>query len=431
MNVLTLSKTALRSMISNKVRTALTVLGIVIGVTSIMIVFSAGQAVRGLLFSQISSFGTNIIETEVKVPTDKLKSGTSAEISSGISLAMGTQITTLTLTDMDKINQLDNVKDSYAAILGQKQINFMDQRKTVTVFGTNASFINIDQSKIAEGRFFSDSEDLALDKVVVIGAKVKTDLFGDSEAVGQQVQLGNLKYNVIGVMKTRGAAGAGLDFDSYVYLPIRTLQKRVLGINYVLYMVHELKDINKADITAAEITDLLRESHHITPDIDPATGQPTTNRDDFRITTMQEMIKTLSTVTNAMTILLLAIVAISLIVGGVGIMNIMYVIVSERTAEIGLRKAVGASYADVMGQFLTESVLITLVASIIGIILGVGISFLIAIGAQSQGIDWQFSLPYYSFIVAVAFSLICGIAFGLLPARKAARMDPIEALRNE
>ncbi|HTX87177.1 MAG TPA: ABC transporter permease [Candidatus Nanoarchaeia archaeon] len=431
MNIYSLTKTALRSMTGNKVRTFLTLLGIVIGVTSIMIVFSAGQAVRGLLFAQISSFGTNIIETEIRVPTNKPKTNEGSNISSAISQAMGTQITTLTLDDMDKIDKLANVKDSYAAILGQNQISFADQRKTITLFGTTASFINIDQSKIDQGRFFTDAEDQALDKVVVIGAKVKTDLFGDSAAVGQQVKIGNLKYEVIGVMKPRGAAGSGLDFDSYVYLPLRTLQKRVLGINYVLYMVHELKDVNQADVTAAEITDILRESHHITPDIDPATGQAATNRDDFGITTMQEMVKTLSTVTNAMTILLLAIVAISLIVGGVGIMNIMYVIVSERTAEIGLRKAVGASYADIMGQFLTESALITLVASVIGIIIGVGISFLIAVGAQSQGIDWQFSLPYYSFIVAIAFSLLCGITFGLLPARKAARMDPIEALRNE
>jgi ABC-type antimicrobial peptide transport system permease subunit len=426
MDIYSLSKLAFRSMISNKLRTLLTVLGIVIGVTSIMIVFSAGQAVNGLLYSQIASFGTNIIETEIKVPTDKKQS----DVSSAISQAMGTQITTLTLDDMDKIDKLDNVIDSYGAILGQNQISFSDQRKTITLFGANASFINIDQSKVAAGRFYSDTEDRALAKVVVIGAKVKKDLFGDSDAVGQEVKIGKLKYEVIGVMKERGSAG-GLDFDSYVYLPIRTLQKRVLGINYLMYMVSELKDVSKADVTAQQITGLLREAHDITPTIDPATGEPQTNKDDFRITTMAEMVKTLATVTNAMTILLLAIVAISLIVGGVGIMNIMYVIVSERTAEIGLRKAVGASYADIMGQFLTESVIVTLAGSLIGIVLGVGISFLVSVGAQSQGIDWQFSLPYYSFIVAIAFSLVCGITFGLLPARKAARLDPIEALRNE
>jgi len=418
-------------MSSNKVRTFLTLLGIVIGVTSIMIIFSAGQAVQGLLYNQIASFGTNIIETEIKVPTDKQKSGRSGEISSGISLAMGTQITTLTLDDMDKINKLPNVIDSYGAILGQEQITFANQRKIITLFGANASFINIDQSKIGEGRFFTDTEDRALDKIVVIGSKVKTDLFGDSDAVGQEVKIGKLKYTVVGVMKSRGAAGAGLDFDSYVYLPIRTMQKRVLGINYVMYMVHELKDSNQADVTAQEITGILRDSHHITPDIDPVTGQPTTNKDDFRITTMAEMVKTLSTVTNALTILLLAIVAISLIVGGVGVMNIMYVIVSERTAEIGLRKAVGARYGDIMGQFLTESVLITFFASIIGIILGVGISFLISLGAKSQGIDWLFSVPPRAFLVAMAFAVICGVLFGLMPARKAARLDPIVALRNE
>jgi len=428
MNLYSSSKIAIRSMLANKVRTLLTVLGIVIGVTSIMIVFSAGSAVNGLLTAQISSYGTNILEIEVKVPTDKQNSN---NISSAVSQAEGTQITTLTLADMDKIDKLDNVQDSYGAILGQNQIIFGDQRKTISLFGTNASFINIDQSKIAVGRFFTDTEDSALEKVVVIGSKVKTDIFGDSEAVGQQVQIGKLKYQVIGVMKSRGASAGGLDFDSYVYLPIRTLQKRVLGINYVMYMVAQLKDVNKADVTAEEVRGLLRDAHDITPSLDPQTGEALTNKDDFRITTMAEMIKVLSTVTNAMTILLLAIVAISLIVGGVGIMNIMYVVVSERTSEIGLRKAVGASYEDIMEQFLTESVIVTLLGAIIGIIFGVAIAFLISVVATKFGITWQFGLPYYSFIVAVAFSLICGIAFGILPARKAARLDPIEALRNE
>jgi putative ABC transport system permease protein len=430
-NIYGLSKLSLKSMSSNKVRTFLTLLGIVIGVTSIMIIFSAGAAVNGLLYNQIASFGTNIIETEIKVPVDKKKSGTGGEISSGISLAMGTQITTLTLEDMDKINKLPNVIASYGAIMGQEQITYASQRKIISLFGANASFIDIDQSKVGEGRFFTDTEDRTLAKVVVIGAKVKTDLFGDSTAVGQEVKIGKLKYEVIGVMKSRGAASAGLDFDTYVYLPIRTMQKRVLGINYVMYMVHELKNPNQADNTAQEITGILRDSHHIIPDIDPATGQATTNKDDFRITTMAEMVKTLSTVTNALTILLLAIVAISLIVGGVGVMNIMYVIVSERTSEIGLRKAVGARYHDIMGQFLAESVLITFFAALIGIVLGVGISFLVSVGAKSQGIDWVFDVPPQAFIVALAFSIICGILFGLLPARKAARMDPIVALRNE
>jgi putative ABC transport system permease protein len=428
MNIYSSSKIAIRSMLANKVRTLLTVLGIVIGVTSIMIVFSAGQAVNGLLTSQISSFGTNILEIEVKVPTDKQNS---SNVSSAVSQAEGTQITTLTLADMDKINKLDNVENSYGAILGQSQVIFGDQRKTVSLFGTNASFINIDQSKIAEGRFFTDTEDSSLEKVAVIGSKVKTDIFGDSEAVGQQVQIGKLKYQVIGVMKTRGAAGSGLDFDSYVYLPIRTLQKRVLGIDYLMYAISQLKNTDKADATAEQIRGLLRESHDITPALNPKTGEALTNKDDFRVTTMAEMMKILSTVTNALTILLLAIVAISLIVGGVGIMNIMYVVVSERTSEIGLRKAVGASYGDIMEQFLTESVIVTLAGAILGVILGVAIAYLISVVATKLGINWQFGLPYYSFIVAIAFSLLCGIAFGILPARKAARLDPIVALRNE
>jgi putative ABC transport system permease protein len=428
MNIYSISKTVLRSMRANKVRTLLTVLGMVIGVTSIIIVFSAGAGVNNLLTSQINSFGTNIIEVEIKPPSNKAKSNTDA--GSAISLAMGTQITTLTLDDLDKINQLSNIKDGYAAIFGQDLLSYESQRKKINLFGVNESYINIDQAKIADGRFFTDAEDRSLDKVAVIGSKIKTDVFGDQNPIGQEVKIGKLKFTVIGTMKERGAS-VGLDYDSYVYVPIRTLQKRILGINYVMYTVDELKDTSKADDTAEEVRALLRQRHNIIPEIDPATGQADTSKDDFRVTTMKEMMDTLNTVTNAITILLLAIVAISLIVGGIGIMNIMYVIVSERTAEIGLRKAVGARYNDIMGQFLAESALVTLVGAIIGIILGSSISFLIAVIAQSQGLDWGFTIPFKAFAVSILFSLFCGLVFGLMPARKAARLDPIEALRNE
>lgn len=187
MNVYSLTKTSLKSMLSNKVRTFLTVLGMVIGIMSIIIVFSAGEGINRLFVNEINSFGTDIVETEVKVPSNKVKG--SADIGGAMSMAMGTQITTLTLDDLEKINQLPNVKNGYGAVLGQDLVTFGNERKKITMFGTNASYIDIDRTKIAEGRFFSETEDRALAKVVIIGAKIKKDLFGDNSAVGQEIKI--------------------------------------------------------------------------------------------------------------------------------------------------------------------------------------------------------------------------------------------------
>jgi len=200
-----------------------------------------------------------------------------------------------------------------------------------------------------------------------------------------------------------------------------------MGVDYVTYMVHQIKDLSRAEETAEEIRTILRENHDINKPNDPSD----VSKDDFRVTTMDEMMSMMDTVTGALTLLLLAIVAISLIVGGVGIMNIMYVAVSERTAEIGLRKAVGANTHDILWQFLIEAIFITLVGGFIGIILGVLISYLISIGATASGFDWEFAIPMKAYFVAIGFSAFFGLAFGLYPAKKAAQLDPIEALRKE
>jgi len=229
-------------------------------------------------------------------------------------------------------------------------------------------------------------------------------------------------------MKERGAVSF-MDFDDYIYIPIRTLQKRFMGIDYVSYIVSQVNDLSMADNTADDIRFLLRERHNIV--IDKSSDIIDTNRDDFRVTTMAEMMKMLGTVTGALTLLLLAIVSISLIVGGVGIMNIMYVIVTERTPEIGLRKALGASYKDIVSQFLIEAILITTIGGIVGIIFGIILSALVALGANSYGINWKLSFPIISFFVSIIFSFVTGIIFGVYPARKAGKLDPIEALRAE
>jgi len=409
---------ALKSMSANKLRTSLTMLGIVIGVASVIIVYSAGEGIRSLLVGQIESFGTNIVETEVKVPTNK--KGTEGSQESAMSVASGIQITTLNLDDLEDINKMSNVSGGYAGILSQDQASYANEQRKVYLLGTNASYIDIDQSEIAAGRFFTDAEDRSLAPVIVLGANIKEQLFGDSEAIGKFITLHSAKYQIIGTMEKRGEMGM-MNFDDYVYVPIRTLQKKISGIDYVFYLVNQLRDPDKAEETAAEMRDILRENHEITnPD-----------KDDFQVTTMSEMMKTLDTATGALTILLLAIIAISLIVGGVGILNVMYVIVSERTAEIGLRKAVGANYQAIVRQFLVESIVITFSGGLIGIIAGVLLSLVLAFVASSFGLDWKFSVPVKAFVVAISFSLLFGVAFGIGPAKKAARLDPVEAMRKE
>lgn len=410
---------ALRIMLANKVRSMLTILGIVIGIASVIVVYSAGAGIYSLILGQVESFGTDIIQTEVRVPTVKSK-GDQGQSQSASAQVAGVVITSLTIEDMEEVNKSSNVKAGYASMFSQEQVSYGNELRRALVYGTSASYLDVDSSKMATGRFYTEEEDKSLAPVVVLGDKMATKLFGDADPIGKYVKIRREKFLVIGVMATRGAV-MFIDFDDFVYLPIRTLQKRVMGVDYISMMVQQLKNKDLAEDTAEEARFILRTNHDITnPD-----------RDDFRVTTMTEQLDTLKTITGAITLLLLAIVIISLIVGGVGIMNIMYVIVSERTAEIGLRKAVGASYKQIMNQFLIESIMITVIGGIIGIIIGVGLSWLIAIGANAYGLAWKFTVPMKAYIVALGFSFVFGIVFGVYPARNAARLNPIEALRME
>jgi len=405
-------------MIANKGRTILTVLGVVIGIASVIIVFSAGEGIYSLVVGQVESFGIDIIETEIKVPSNK--KGQAGESESAQALATGVQITTLTLDDMDAVSKSANVKAAYAGIMGQELVSYQSSNRKAFLFGTSAAYIDIDKSQVASGRFFTEAEDRSLAMVAVLGSKMKEKLFGDQDPIGRFVTIRKERFEVVGVMEERGAV-MFMDFDDYVYIPVRTMQKKIMGINHIMYMVHQLKDVDLAFDTAEEARYIVRQNHDITnPD-----------KDDFRVVTMIESLAMLKTVTNAITWLLIGIVAISLVVGGVGVMNIMYVVVSERTSEIGLRKAVGATFRDIMLQFLIESVLITLLGGIIGIALGIGASYLIAVGARNYGLAWKFIVPLKAYIVAIGFSTVFGVLFGLYPARQAARLDPIEALRNE
>lgn len=401
-------KLAWNSLRLNILRTSLTVLGVVIGVAAIIIVFAAGDGITRLVAGEIESYGTNIIQTEVKVP--------------GRNSVTAAEITSLKLSDMEAINRLDNIEKSYATSLGQQKISYGGEGKKVLIFGVSAPYAEIDsKTKLAEGVFFTEEEDASNTNVIVLGSSLREYLFGLQEAVGKFVRVGSQRFRVIGSLEEQGGGFNFLDFNESAYIPIRTLHNKILGIDYAMYFMHQLRDVSRAEETAEEIRLIMRERHDIS---DP-------DKDDFRVSTMAEMLDTLGTVTGAVTYLLLAIVLISLLVGGVGIMNIMYVTVTERTPEIGLRKAMGASKNDVIRQFLIESLLITFWGWLLGVVLGVLAAYLLSSLALYFNINWQFVFPTSGLGISFLFSLACGFLFGYRPAIQASKLDPVTALRKE
>jgi putative ABC transport system permease protein len=401
---------ALKSLSQNILRTSLTVLGVIIGAASIIMVFFAGDALNNLVAGEIDSYGSDVIQTEIKVPSAK------------DDFQVG-EVTTLKMEDFEAINSLENISGGYAVSLAQKRVSYGAEGTNTFLFGVSPKYIEIDKkSVIDEGRFFTEDENESQATVVVIGYKLKEDLFGNGQAVGKMLRVGTSNYRIIGVLEEKGGASNNfIDFDKIVYLPVNTLQKRILGVDYSMYFIHQLKDVDRAEDTAEEIRYLLRDRHEID---DP-------DYDDFRVSTMEEITDTLNIVTNVVTYLLLGIVLISLLVGGVGIMNIMYVTVTERTPEIGLRKAMGAKPADITWQFLIESVLITFWGWLIGVVAGIIGSYAIFKIALYYNFDIAFIFPWQGILVSFIFSIICGLLFGFQPAKRASKLDPVEALRTE
>jgi putative ABC transport system permease protein len=399
----------------NKGRTSLTVFGILIGIALVIIVLSAGNGIKSIVLNEISSFGDNWVNVEVKVPSASQQSQENIQ-----ALSSGVTITTFTNRDVEAIKSLGAIRNIYAALTTQATIQYRNEKVQPIIFGVSPSFVDIDKSEVGEGRFFDEVDDRSAADVVVIGSKIKEDLFGNADAVGSIVKVGSRNYQVVGVMEERGSTGF-FDMDSLIYLPIQTVQKKVMGIDYVVSSVAELEEGVSADAAAEEIRLLMRERHEIT---DP-------DKDDFAVTTMDEALAIVDTIIVGLTVLLSVIGGISLLVGGIGIMNVMYVAVAERTFEIGLRKSIGATRRDILWQFLVEAVLITFFGGLAGILLGGLVAFVVAVGAQSQGLAWEFKISLLSVLLATGFSVAVGLFFGLYPAKKAAALDPIAAMRQE
>ena len=394
----------------------MSLLGIVIGVVSVILVLSFGSGVKGFLVDQVSSFGSDIIQIEVKVPK---VSKTSTQNASG--QMGGMQITTLKLEDMEAVAKLSNVGEWYAAIMNQQVISYENKNKQVIIMGTTASVTDVDKKTVVEkGIMFSEDDDKSLRQVVVLGSQTKKDFFGESEAVGKELKIKGQTYRVIGVLKERGAAGP-FNFDQIIYAPLHTVQKKLAGIDYLQMAIFKVRDMGKLDLTIAQATDVLRVEHDIENPDD----------DDFAVNSIVEVLEILNKIFFSVNLLLIALTSISLIVGGVGIMNVMYVSVTERTFEIGLKKSIGAKNSQILFQFLFEAIFITLLGGIIGLALGFGISKIGEIIAVNYGFALKFPITWWSALIGLGFSAGTGIIFGYFPARKASQMEPIEALRKE
>jgi len=408
---------AVRTIRSHKARTVFALLGVVIGVFSVVVIMSLGDdGVKSYIVNMVQTFGTDLIQVEIKVPN----TGKASTANSG-GIAQGIQITTLTLADEKKIDKLPNVLASYAGIIGQERATYGSIGKQVMLFGAGPGEMSVDtNAKIAEGRFYGSEEDDSLARVVVLGSGVKQTFFGDQNAIGEQITIRGERYRVIGVLAKRGAA-AFFDLDAMAYVPVQTLQKKVLGVDHVQMISVRMADPTRETETVDLITRVLRKDHDIT---DPT-------RDDFAVTSTREAQKTLGDVVGTISILLVALTSISLVVGGVGIMNVMYVSVAERTGEIGLRKALGATSSNILAQFLVEALIITGLGGAIGIVLGVGFTWITSLLLSNAGYAVALVLTPQSLLLGAGFSIAVGILFGISPAVRASKLSPMEAIRKE
>lgn len=413
MNYSNLFKIALRAIAANKMRSFLTALGIIIGVASVIAMLAIGQGSKKSIQENIAQMGSNMIM--INPGADRGPGGVRQDASS---------METLKLTDYQSLKDECNYISAISPVVNKSgQFIYGNNNAPSTIYGVNTDYLTIRQLSVDDGEMFTDEDIKASAKVCVLGQTVVDNLFPDgSDPIGRVVRFNSIPFRVIGVLKKKGYNTMGMDQDDLVLAPYTSVMKRILAQTY-------LGSINCSAITEGltnkatdEITTILRRNHKLKD----ATDTQEADDDDFSIRSQEELASMMNSTTDMMTILLGCVAGISLIVGGIGIMNIMYVSVTERTREIGLRMSVGARGVDILNQFLIEAILLSVTGGIIGVIIGVGSSYAIKFVAH-----WPIYIQPWSIVMSFAVCTFTGVFFGWYPAKKAAQLDPIEALRYE
>lgn len=392
------------SLIANKMRSILTMLGIIIGVAAVIALVSIGNGVKQDIQNSISSLGSNLLMVMPGAPRTP-----------GVRPSAGS-MKSLKVSDYEAISKLDGVKAASPMTNGSYVVIYQNKNWTTSVSGVSYNYLDVNNWSMKSGRFLSEKNVQNRERVAVVGKTVVKNLFGDEDPVGAEIRVKNIPFRIIGVLNSKGSGAMGNDQDDMVIIPYTTAMERVEGVDYLRMIYVTGKDENGIDRLQSDIENLLRVRH----------GIKDTNLDDFNIQNMNSIMETMEETTGTLTLFLGAVAAISLVVGGIGIMNIMLVSVTERTREIGVRKALGATYSVIVTQFLIEAVVISLMGGIIGIILGIGSSKLIG---MASGMSTVISIP--TIVMSFAFSVAIGLVFGIYPARKAAKLNPIDALHYE